>query len=193
MFRFAQLYILFSIHELLMVTFSCLKFSVHELLMVTCSCLQFAVHELLMVTSFFATLWHLVAQRIALAVQPLCHLKFWLYGPQWRAILIAQKGASVYRLTDTMWMTFSQQAWITHQRESKRKVLWAGLWQSRRCPLTLFWNLFGNFASQYVPLKSLGIANFPKSLFPSLSLPFSTMVASVSLEIVWLYERGYCF
>jgi hypothetical protein len=35
--------------------------------------------------------------------------------------------------------------------------------------------------------------NFPKSLFPSLSLPFSTMVASVSLEIVWLYERGYCF
>ncbi len=176
-----------------MVTFSCLQFSVHELLMVTCSCLQFAIHELLMVTSFFATLWHLVAQRIALAVQPLCHLKFWLYGPQWRAILIAQKGASVYRLTDTMWMTFSQQAWITHQRESKRKVLWAGLWQSRRCPLTLFWNLFGNFASQYVPLKSLGIANFPKSLFPSLSLPFSTMVASVNLEIVWLYERGYCF
>ncbi len=35
MFRFAQLYILFSIHELLMVTFSCLQFSVHELLMVT--------------------------------------------------------------------------------------------------------------------------------------------------------------
>jgi hypothetical protein len=29
-----------------------------------------------MVTSFFATLWHLVAQRIALAVQPLCQLKF---------------------------------------------------------------------------------------------------------------------
>ncbi len=40
---------------------------------------------------------------------------------------------------------------------------------------------------------SLGTLNFPKSLFPSLSLPFSTMVASVSLEIVWLYERGYCF
>ncbi len=55
------------------------------------SCVLFSISELLIITSFFATLCHLVAQRIALAVQPLAQLKFWLYGPQWRAILIAQK------------------------------------------------------------------------------------------------------
>ncbi len=193
MFRFAQFYILFSIHELLMVTFSCLQFSVHELLMVTLF--------LCIVLNIWAPDGHILfcyimascCTKNRISSSAFVSAQILIVWSSVKSNIDCTKGASVYRLTDTMWMTFSQQVWITHQRERKREVLWVGLWQSRRCPLTLFWNLFGSSASQYVPLKSLGTTNFPKSLFPSLSLPFSTMVAFVSLEIVWLYERVFCF